>query len=81
MNDPAWRRIADDIRTKIVSGECPPGSRIETLPELQARYSVGQKTVQTALAALEYGGYIEYRHGIGYFVTTSPPDIDAASSG
>lgn len=69
MTNPlGWRHIADDIASRIDSGEYPPGSRLPSLPNLRAQYGVSQTTLQKALIALEYGGMIEPRQGVAYFV-------------
>lgn len=53
-----WRKIADCYRTKIVSGELAPGSRLPSTQELAKEYDTSVYSVQYALAALSHEGLI-----------------------
>ncbi len=77
--DPLWRQIADDLASRIDTGERAPGSQLSPLPELRTEYGdrlgrpIGVSTVQKALDVLEYVGMIEARHGVGFFVIGPNP--------
>lgn len=63
------RRVAEEVRSQIMSGEHPPGGRLPSEAELSARHQVSRVTVRTALRTLEAQGLIYVRHGSGSFVS------------
>jgi len=65
---PAYRRIADDLRRQITSGELPPGSLLPTQQELSERYTVARMTARQAVAALENEGLVTSQQGKGAIV-------------
>ena len=62
------RDVADDLRTRILGGEFPPGGKLPTENELGAAYGVSRVTVRTALQLLESRGLADIRHGSGTYV-------------
>lgn len=64
----AWRAIADEIETAIVTGAAAPGARLETEIELAVRHGVNRHTVRRALARLAAEGLVEVTQGRGAFV-------------
>jgi DNA-binding GntR family transcriptional regulator len=62
---PAYRKIAEDIRSRIVSGELPPGSLLPTQQELQDKYGVARMTARNAISALENEGLVVSQQGRG----------------
>lgn len=67
-----YRRIADDLRRHIESGEFAPGDVLPSDAVLVERYGVARGTVRQAYAALDRVGLIETRHGKGRFVRRRP---------
>jgi GntR family transcriptional repressor for pyruvate dehydrogenase complex len=72
-NDPLDRsrltdRVAAHLRSLIVKGVYPPGSRLPTGQELAAELGVTRLTVREALATLEATGLTRTRHGSGTYV-------------
>jgi DNA-binding GntR family transcriptional regulator len=65
---PAYRRIADAYRHRIVSGELRPGDRLPTEHEIAERFGVVRQTVRTGLGLLVTDGLIVARRPHGYFV-------------
>jgi len=63
------RRLAEDVRARIMSGEYAPGERLPSEAELVRRYEVSRVTVRTALRTLEAQGLVDIRHGTGSFVS------------
>ncbi|MEY9937323.1 GntR family transcriptional regulator [Streptacidiphilus sp. MAP5-3] len=59
MNTPAYRRLADTLRTAISSGEYPPGATLPKLTELMAEHQVSKTTVAEAIAVLEREGLVQ----------------------
>jgi GntR family transcriptional regulator len=71
MADPMWRRIAEDLRQKIESGEL--GSNGKPLPselELRDTYDASRNTVRDAVKWLVTRGLVVTRPGQGTFVVT-----------
>jgi GntR family histidine utilization transcriptional repressor len=63
-----YQRILADIRSRILSGEWPPGHRIPFEHELSAEYSCSRMTVNKAMSELARTGLIERRRRSGSFV-------------
>jgi GntR family transcriptional regulator len=68
MLDPIYRRIADDLRQKIESGELKAGGQLPTELELRDRYEASRNTVRDAVKWLINLGLVETRPGQGTFV-------------
>lgn len=62
------RRIADELRALIESGELTPGSQLPTMRELMTRYGVASATANQAFAQLKAAGLVVTRPGSGAFV-------------
>lgn len=69
---PKYRRIADDLRGQIESGELARGTRLPTEGELQERYGASRNTVRDALRWLGNHGLVQPRAGQGTFVVERP---------
>jgi len=68
-----WRRVADDIRSRIAEGTIA-----DLLPpemELAGRYGVNRHTVRRAIAALSAEGLLRAERGRGTFVNERPGRI------
>lgn len=63
-----YLQLADDIVTRIRSGEFAPGSRLPGRPVLAAEYGVGEMTVRRALRELESRGVVVGAHTRGALV-------------
>ena len=73
MAEPLYRRIAEDLRGRIESGELAPGDQMPTELELRERYDASRNTIRDALRWLTTRGLVDARAGQGTFVT---PRID-----
>ncbi len=73
---PLWRRVAEDILARIVSGELRPGVMLPSETDLGRGMGVSQGTARRALAHLERRGIVERRQGRGTVVATTTPDSD-----
>lgn len=69
MSGPMYRRIADDLRRKIESGELGHGRQLPTEMELRETYDASRNTVRDAVRWLSTRGLVETRPGHGTFVT------------
>lgn len=63
-----WMQIAQQIATRIMAGEWPPGGRIPSVRELAAEIQVNPNTVARSVIFLQEEGVIVNQRGIGYFV-------------
>jgi GntR family transcriptional regulator len=68
MAPPIYQQIADDLRSKITSGELPPGTQIPTEGDLQNIYNASRNTVRDAIKRLISLGVVQTRPGQGTFV-------------
>jgi GntR family transcriptional regulator len=68
MGPPLYQQIADDLRSKIESGELPPGQQIPTESDLQKIYGASRNTIRDAIKRLVSLGIVQTRAGQGTFV-------------
>lgn len=68
MADALYRRIADDLRKQIESGNLGPGEQLQTEAELRKHYNASRNTVRDAIKALINLGLVDTRPGQGTFV-------------
>ncbi len=70
MPQPLYRRIADDLEEKIISGRLARGSQLPTEAELRDQYGgASRNTIRDAIKRLTSMGLIETRQGKGTYVT------------
>lgn len=69
MSEPMYRKIAEDLRYKIESGQLAPGEQIPTEIELMEQYDSSRNTVRDAIRLLATRGLLQTRPGQGTFVT------------
>jgi GntR family transcriptional regulator len=82
MAEPAYKQIADDLRTKIESGELGPGDQLPTELDLREQYQASRNTIRDAIKRLIQMGYIETRPGQGTFVLNKiDPFVTTLSQG
>jgi GntR family transcriptional regulator len=85
--DPIYRRIAEDLRQKIESGEIGRGSQLPTELELRDQYDASRNTIRDAVKWLITSGLIETRPGQGTFVVEkidpfiTPLDLETVPAG
>lgn len=63
-----WMQIAQQVATRIMTGEWAPGERIPSVRELAAEVQVNPNTVVRSVTFLQEAGIIINQRGIGYFV-------------
>ena len=68
-----YREIADDLASRIESGEYPPGEQLPSYAELGRMYSVSLSTAQAAIRQLRTTGLIRSEAGVGVFVAENGP--------
>lgn len=67
------RRIADDLRARISSGELSPGDRLPGEPALVSEYGVAKETARRALTLLVTEGLAIRKRGSGTYVRAFRP--------
>ncbi len=72
MREVRYRTIADELRSRIDSGELAAGALLPSESELSAAYGVSRVTVRKALELLRDEELIDSRQGFGWFVATAP---------
>ncbi len=65
---PQYRRIAADLRDRIMRGELAPGAPLPSEAAIVQQYGVSRGTARQALSDLEGAGLIRSVHGKGRFV-------------
>ena len=77
---PIFQQLADQIVQKIISGEYPPGGRMDTVRDLAMMASVNPNTVQRSLAEIENRGLIYTKRGDGRYVSEKTALIQEAKA-
>ncbi len=67
-----YRQISEQLRTLIVAGEFPAGSRLPAERDLAVQLGVSRPSLREALISLEVQGYIEVHMGSGIYVCNPP---------
>ena len=68
-NRPIYLQLVERLQSRIVSGEYPPGGKIDSVRDLAAEAAVNPNTMQRALAELEQLGLLRTERTSGRFVT------------
>jgi GntR family transcriptional regulator len=66
--EPAFRRIAGDLRQRILSGALPVGAKLPSYRDLMLMYGVSETVIRNAMLVLHGEELIETRHGSGTYV-------------
>lgn len=78
-NQPIYLQIMQVIKTNIVSGNLPVGSKLPSVRELALEAGVNPNTMQRALAELERDGLLYSQRTSGRFVTDDQEKISGYS--
>lgn len=66
---PVYLQLADELETRIISGEYPLASKLPSVRELAAEATVNPNTMQKAMTELERRGLAFTNRTAGRFVT------------
>jgi DNA-binding LacI/PurR family transcriptional regulator len=69
------REVVSRIRSSIISGQFPPGSRLQTYDEMGPLLEVSRATLRHAIGILKREGFIESVERSGMHVSPSPPHL------
>ncbi|MER5180328.1 GntR family transcriptional regulator [Streptomyces sp. NPDC002896] len=78
---PAYLRVAGDLRKKIVSGSLPPHTRLPSQARIREEYGVSDTVALEARKVLMAEGLVEGRSGSGTYVRERPVPRRIARSG
>jgi GntR family transcriptional regulator, transcriptional repressor for pyruvate dehydrogenase complex len=73
---PAYRQVADQLRTNIVTGVLIPGQRLPIEPELAKVFGVSRSTIREALGNLTSSGLVVTRRGVNGGTWVAVPSTD-----
>ena len=71
QNQPMYKLIADDLRSKVKDGRLAPNDKLPTEGDLSQQYEASRNTVREAIRRLTDEGLLESRPGQGTFVARS----------
>lgn len=74
-NKPIYIQLVDKLKSKIISGEIPPGAKIESVRNLAEDAQVNPNTMQKALVELEREELVYSKRTSGRFVTDNEEKI------
>jgi GntR family transcriptional repressor for pyruvate dehydrogenase complex len=77
---PAYARLAEALRGRILARDLQPGSALPTETELARQFAVNRSTVREALRNLQSAGLLERRGG-GKKLFVSRPTVTAVGDG
>ncbi|MEW1863176.1 GntR family transcriptional regulator [Streptomyces sp. NBC_00669] len=69
---PAYLRVAGDLRRKILDGTLPPHARLPSQARIRSDYGVSDTVALEARKVLMAEGYVEGRSGSGTYVRERP---------
>ncbi|GFH37774.1 GntR family transcriptional regulator [Streptomyces pacificus] len=78
---PAYLRVASDLRRKIVDGSLPPRTRLPSQARIREQYGVSDTVALEARKVLMAEGLVEGRSGSGTYVRERPVPRRIARSG
>ncbi|WP_413807395.1 GntR family transcriptional regulator [Streptomyces sp. OE57] len=71
-DQPAYLRVADDLRKKITAGDLPPHARLPSQARIREEYGVSDTVALEARKVLMAEGLVEGRSGSGTYVRAQP---------
>ncbi|GHD10593.1 GntR family transcriptional regulator [Streptomyces violarus] len=78
---PAYLRVAGDLRQKIVDGQLPPHTRLPSQARIRQEYGVSDTVALEARKVLMAEGLVEGRSGSGTYVRERPVPRRVSRSG
>lgn len=80
-DQPAYLRVAGDLRKRIVAGELPPHTRLPSQARIREVYGVSDTVALEARKVLMAEGLVEGRSGSGTYVRARPEQRALVRSG
>ncbi len=69
---PIYRQMLQQLRQRIVSDQLVPNEKLPSARELSRELKVNFLTVAKVYQCLEREGFVEFRRGLGTFVSNNP---------
>jgi DNA-binding GntR family transcriptional regulator len=69
---PAYQRVADNLRRQIEEGALSPGAQLPTVTQLMAAHDVSSTVIKAAINQLKIEGLVVGQQGKGVFVREHP---------
>jgi GntR family transcriptional regulator len=79
--DTEYRKVAEIIRERIVTGDWPPNRKILSQNELALIFGVGLSTIRVAIADLRQRGYLTTKPNKNGIYVRPPQDWEAERGG
>lgn len=76
---PAYKQVADDLRSRVRDGRLKPGDQLPSLAQLMQEFEASTTVVRMALAELRTEGLITTHQGKGAFVRSDVVPADAST--
>lgn len=76
IRDPMYQQLHTILRGRLQNGQFPPGGRFLTERQLAAEFQVSRATANKVLSSLVSEGSLEFRKGLGTFVTARRWEFD-----
>lgn len=76
-NKPIYLQLLDIIKLKIISGELPPSTKLNSVRDLAFDFGVNPNTMQKALVELERENLVYSQRTTGRFVTDDVERINS----
>lgn len=73
---PIYAQLVERLQGRIIGGEYPPGSRLDSVRDLAGAAGVNPNTMQRALVELERRGLVYTERTAGRFVTSDTQRIE-----
>jgi len=78
---PVYRKIINDIRDQIESGDLKAGDKLPSIAELMQAYECSDTPVKAALGRLQDAGVLEGHQGRGVYVMGTPSAVSSSPGG
>ena len=76
-NKPIYIQLLEQVKLKIISGEIPIGSKLDSVRALAQEAKVNPNTMQKALSELEREGLVFSKRTSGRYVTDDKEKIES----
>lgn len=72
----AYKKLAGELKLKILNGTYEPGSRLPSIRMLSEQFRCNANTMYQALSLLRDEGLITSERTVGYYITTNREKIN-----
>lgn len=76
VREPIYKQLNDRLRKLIAQGKFQPGQQFLTEREIALQFEVSRATANKALTSLVTEGLLDFRKGVGTFISSPPIEND-----